>query len=76
VTVCSNAQDEVTILYKNQKLDYTVYHKQAKQSEIVSAKDVDCEVDKIRKYYKPAPDHLWRRSFSTPLSVLKGDIST
>ena len=76
VTVCLNAQGEVAILYKNQKIDYTVYHKQSKQSEIVSAKDVDCKVDKIRKFHKPAPDHPWRRDFPTPLPALKGDIST
>jgi len=65
---------EIRILLK--KIDYTVYHKQAKQSEIVSAKDVDGKVDKIRKFHKPAPDHPWCRSFSSPLSVLKGDILT
>ena len=76
VTVCLDAQGKVTILYKNQKLDYTVYHKQTKQSEIVSAKDVDRKVDKIREFHKPAPDHPWRRDFPAPLPALKGDIST
>ena len=76
VTICLNAEDEITILYKGEKLAFTVFKKQAKQSEITSSKDVDRKVDKIQKHHKSAPDHPWRKGFSTPLSVPKGDIST
>ena len=76
VTVCLEADDKITILYKNKELAYTIFKKQAKQSEILSSKDVDHKVDKVRKQYKPAADHPWRKGFSTSLSGPKADILT
>jgi hypothetical protein len=61
VTVCLDAQENLSILYKGTPLDYTVFHRQAKQSEIVDTKQLNALV---RKPHKPAPDHPWR----TPLS--------
>jgi len=81
VTVCVNAQQQVIILYKGQPLSYTIYHQQAKQSEVVSAKDIGAAL-KERTYAKPAPDHPWRefgafknqsRNVTAPRG---GDIST
>ena len=60
VTVCVNAQQQVTILYKGKSLPYEIYHQQAKQSEVIMAKDV-VTVLKERTYVKPAPDHPWRK---------------
>ncbi len=68
VTVCLEADGKVTILYKGKELAYTIFKKQAKQSEVLSSKDVDQKVDMVRKDYKPAADHPWRTGFSTPLS--------
>jgi len=65
VTVCMDAQENLTILYKGNPLDYTVFHRQAKQSEIVDPKQLNAAV---RKPHKPAPDHPWRKGFTTPLS--------
>jgi hypothetical protein len=76
VTVSLNATGKVTILYKNKELDYKIFKKQAKQSEVLSSKDIDAKVDKVRKQYKPAHDHPWRKGFSTPLSKPEADIST
>ena len=76
VTVCLDADDRITILYKNKEVDYKIFKKQAKQSEVLSSKDLDAKVDKVRKQYKPAPDHPWRKGFSTPLSKPEADIST
>ena len=76
VTVCLKADSEVAILYKGKELAYTIFKKQAKQSEVLSSKDIDRKVDKVRKQYKPAADHPWRTGFSTPLSGPKADIST
>ncbi len=76
VTVCLMADGKVTILYKGKELAYTIFKKQAKQSEILSSKDLDRKVDKVRKHYKPAADHPWRTGFSTSLSGPKADIST
>jgi hypothetical protein len=58
VTVCENAKGEVTILYKNKPLSYTIYHKPPRQAEIVDTKTLDRQV-KIPK--SPAPNHPWRR---------------
>ena len=76
VTVCLDANGKVTILYMGKELDYKIFKKQTKQSQILSSKDVDRKVDKVRKQYKPASDHPWRKGFSTPLSGPKADIST
>lgn len=65
VTVCLDAQENLSILYKGKPLDHTIFHRQAKQSEIVDPKQLNALV---RKPYKPAPDHPWRKGFATPLS--------
>lgn len=68
VTVCLNADGKIIILYKGKELAYKIFKKQAKQSEVLSSKDVDRKVDKVRKQHRPAPDHPWRKGFATPLS--------
>jgi hypothetical protein len=57
VTVCENAQAEVTILYKNQPLAYTVYQKPVRQAPIVDPKTLDRQVQTPTS---PAHDHPWR----------------
>jgi transposase len=57
VMVCENAKGEVTILYKNQPLAYTIYHKPSRQSEVVDTKTLD---HLIRVPKPPALDHPWR----------------
>ena len=58
VTVCENAKGEVTILYKDKPLAYTIYHKPARQAEVVDTKSVDRH---LRVPKPPAPDHPWRQ---------------
>jgi hypothetical protein len=55
VTVCENTKEEVTILYKNKPLSYTIYHKSTRQAEVVSSKSIDHQIN------PPAPNHPWRR---------------
>jgi len=74
VTVCLNAQEQVTILYNGNALPFTIYHQQAKQAEIVSAKQLDFALKEKHLPSKPAPDHPWRRGFATPLSK-RGDVT-
>ena len=57
VTVCEDPQGEITILYKGRPLDYTVFHKQQRQAEVVTSKSIDA---KLKKPHKPAKDHPWR----------------
>jgi transposase len=82
VTVCLNAQEHITILYNGKSLPYSIYHHQAQQAKIVSAKQLDGALQPKRLPTKPAPDHPWRKGFATPLSkrgnatsARKGDIS-
>lgn len=82
VTVCVNPQEDMTILYNGKALAYGVYKQQAKQSEVVSTKQLDHVLPPKRLPPKPAPDHPWRRGFATPLSKRRsvipapaGDIS-
>jgi len=58
VTICQNAKGDVTILYQNQPLSYTLYHKPSRQAEVVDTKTLDRQI----KTPKPPPqDHPWRR---------------
>ena len=57
VTVCENPKGEVTILYKNNPLAYTIYHKPIRQAQVVDTKTLDRQ---IKSPKPPAPDHPWR----------------
>ena len=57
VTVCENAKGEITILYKNDPLAYTIYYKPTRQAEVVDTKTLDHQIN-IPK--PPAPNHPWR----------------
>jgi len=63
VTVCLDQQDNVQILYKDKPLQYSVFHNQARQAEIVDSKSIDHVINNT-----PASDHPWRKGFATPLS--------
>ncbi len=65
VLICENAQGDVTILYKNQPLNYIIFHKQEHQSEVVDTKTLD---QAVRTPHSPAPDHPWRRNFGRHLN--------
>jgi transposase len=68
VTVCLDAQRKITILYKGKPLEYTIFHKQAKQAEVVESKQIDRTLLNQSKAHKPAANHPWRKGFATPLS--------
>jgi hypothetical protein len=74
VTVCVNAQEDLTILYNGKSLPFTLYTQQAQQAEVVSAKQIDLALQKPHLPSKPAPDHPWRQGFATPLSK-RGNVS-
>jgi transposase/uncharacterized protein YifE (UPF0438 family) len=61
VTVCENAQGAISILYKGRPLDYTIFHKQQRQAEVVMSKEIDTYLKKSKKPHKPAADHPWRQ---------------
>lgn len=58
VTVCENANGEVTILYKNKPLPYTIYHKPPRQAEVVDTKTLNHH---LKAPTPPPPDHPWRQ---------------
>ena len=58
VTVCQNAQGEITILYQGKPLDYTIYHKLARQAEVATTKSLDHQ---LRQPKPPAANHPWRQ---------------
>jgi transposase len=66
VTVCLDDQENITILYKGKPLHYTVFHQQAKQSEVVQSKQIDQALLNQSKAHKPAPNHPWRKGFAIP----------
>jgi hypothetical protein len=57
VTVCENANGEVTVLYKNKPLPYTTFRKLPRQAETVNTKNVNSSVHTPKP---PAPNHPWR----------------
>jgi transposase len=58
VTLCENAQGNVTIFYKDMPLEYTIYHRPSRQGEVVDSKSLDHQL-KLPK--PPAPNHPWRQ---------------
>ncbi|MDO8753666.1 MAG: ISNCY family transposase [Anaerolineales bacterium] len=69
VTVCVDAKQNITLLYKGKSLPYNVFHKQTKQSDVVIAKDINKTINtkSAPVPHKPAPDHPWR-TFPLPAS--------
>ena len=63
VTVCETAQGEISILYKDQPLAYSLYHKPERQSELADTKTLNSQV---RSSKPPAPDHPWRQYSNPP----------
>jgi transposase len=61
VTVCKDAAGNITLLYKQKSLPYTIFYKQVKQAEVVAAKDLDAALQNQRLPHIPAPDHPWRK---------------
>ncbi len=76
VTVLENPQGEVTILYKNKSLPFSVFYQQQKQAEVVSSKSIDLALRNASYAHKPAPDHPWRRPWKDKKVPSDGDILT
>jgi hypothetical protein len=62
ITVCEDAAGQVAILYKSKPLEFTVFHKQEHQAEIVETKNLDRVLDNQRFAHIPASNHPWRHS--------------
>lgn len=83
VTICQDMHGKIAILYKGQSLDYTIFHKQKRQAEVVTTKQIDRALLNQSKAHKPAPNHPWYRTSPIPHpqyqnvpSTEKGDILT
>ena len=63
VIVCQDAQLQVSILYKGKPLQFSIFHKQVHQSEIVDTKIIDQVLKNQPMVRMPAPDHPWRKPF-------------
>ena len=59
VNICQDALGQVAILYKNIPLDYTIFHKQTRQAEVVTAKQVNHVLLNQSKAHKPSENHPW-----------------
>lgn len=73
VVVCQDEDGQVSLLYKGTPLEFRLFHRQARQSEVVTAKQLDHLVLNQGQAHKPSPHHPWYRTQS-PLSPKKGDI--
>jgi transposase len=75
VTISLDAQENVTITYKDKLLPFTTFHKQSKQSDIVQSKHVDSMLKYIKPGTIPAPNHPWRK-YPDKHNAPQGDILT
>jgi transposase len=66
VTVCLDDQGNISILYKGKSLNYTIFHQQTKQSEVVQSKLIDQALLNQSKAHKPASNHPWKKGFAIP----------
>jgi hypothetical protein len=64
VTICANAQGDVTILYNQKPLAYTIFQKPVRQAQVVDTKTLDHQV---KTPFVPAANHPWRHGFRRPL---------
>jgi hypothetical protein len=71
---------KVVLEYKGQQLAYTIFERQSRQGEVVSAKQLDGSMPLMSASLKPAPprpspslgsDHPWRKSMLSPRAALK-----
>jgi len=79
VTVCKDPHYAIAILYKGHSLDYTVFHKQAHQAEVLSSKEIGNPLNTSKIPYVPPQNHPWRKSnsmfFRHSSATKKGDTS-
>ncbi len=61
VDVCENAQGVITILRNGRSLNYTIFHQQQRQAEVVMSKEIDTHLEKSKQPHKPGPNHPWRQ---------------
>jgi len=61
VTVCENAQGEITVLRYDRPLRYSVFHRQERQAQVVTSKEISSHLEKLKEPHKPAANHPWRR---------------
>ena len=61
VTVCENAQGEITVLRYDRPLHYSVFHRQERQAQVATSKEIGSHLEKLKEPHKPAANHPWRR---------------
>ena len=59
VIVCEDSKGNITLLYKNQSLSYTVYDKNQHYSETVDSKVIAMKKILPKKKFTPSPNHPW-----------------
>jgi len=61
VTVCEDQQGNIRVLYKGKPLNFSVFHRQEKQGEIIPSKLVDAKLQSVHPtHHRPADTHPWR----------------
>ena len=73
VTIIENNLGKVEIIYKGNKLEYTIFKKQPKVNSIISNKELNNFLDdliknKVKKgRYKSSANHPWKRPYKTKI---------
>jgi len=63
VLVCQKANGEITILYHNRPLAFTLFQRQPRQAVEVTSKSIDHELHHPQQAHKPPANHPWRQSY-------------
>lgn len=66
VQVCCLPDDQIKLWYKNRFLDYRIFERGQKTTEILSSKEIGITIDKIceKTKFKPDKNHPWKRQIA------------
>jgi transposase len=59
VRVCENSQGVISLFHKDQPLLYTLFNKQERQAQVVSAKSITTKLQNQARALPPASNHPW-----------------
>ena len=74
VTVCKDKNDNITILYKNRPLKYSVFDKQMQHSQIKTSKEIELGFRVQRGIHRPPASHPWKRDGSVRKAPLPENV--
>ena len=63
VDILEKQSGEISIEYKGKTLDYTIYHEQPHQGEVIVSKILNDKIDQLKDSYKTPLNHPWKTNY-------------